>query len=343
MINFTPKSVLEGIPYSLPPATTVVEIPEFEGEYADVLDRLADLKAEGYQLSLDGFRGRAAKPLLELVDFLKIDFLGHKLYRLEELRDMAGAYNVVQVAKRVETRKLYDLARDLEFGLFQGYYFQVPEVVPGRKLSSSQASRIRLFNLVESAEPDIEGIVDVLESDVSISYRLLTLLNSAAFSLQEPVRSVRQAVLLLGWLQLRNWLRVVILTDLSPPDKASTLPVVSVQRAMFFRLVAAQGDALENEVDDLFLLGLFSLLDAMLDLPMTAILDELPLSARVKKGLIGKEPYAVWLDLVRAYEAGEWSRVDSVIEDMGLDAVSVAKAYHRSMVSAGEYFGNGLF
>ena len=171
------------------------------------------------------------------------------------------------IAKRVESADDLSRAKDAGFALFHGFFFKRPQTETGRKISSSEITRIKLFEIIEKEEPDFDALAQAVEADVAISYRLLNFLNSANFSFATTVTSIRQAIVLAGWKPIRNWLRLIILTDMTPSEKTQELSYLSAHRAKLFE-TAALGGGYEDESDKLFMLGLFSLLDAMLDVDM---------------------------------------------------------------------------
>lgn len=291
-------------------------------------------------MAVDGFSARPeAKPLHHLADFALIDVLGKTEAELAPLVAAAKDQVGILVAKRVEDHPTFDLARRLGFDLFQGFFFQKPETITCRKLSSIQVSRLKILKLIEEPEPDLMEIGEVIQADVSLSYRLLGFLNSAFFGFVQKVDSIKQALVLLGWKQLRNWLRLIILTDLTPPEKTSEIPLHSVQRARFLESVAGRHRGTGADPGRLFLLGLFSLLDALLDAPMHDIVDELPLTPELKAALCGEpNAQADWLALAASFERADWGRIEELIARLRLDPVEVACAYAEALEWAESLF-----
>jgi EAL and modified HD-GYP domain-containing signal transduction protein len=231
---------------------------------------------------------------------------------------------------RIEDRCVYERGKALGFRLFQGHYFQQPETVCTRTLSSSQFSRLKLLQAIEQADPDLRSLAETIRTDVALSYKLFGLLNSAHFSLPSPVRSVQQALALIGWEPLRTWIRLIILTDLTPAGKTSELPRSATLRGRFLEL-SAQGRAAPGP-EALFLVGLFSLLPAMLDQPMEQILEFLRLPAEVNAALLSREGgCAVWLTLAVAFEHADWAGVQAAITALGLEPLVVATAYAQAV------------
>ena len=341
LVNFGEQNILENVPYALPPRQTVIQISEKSLANPETREALTELTRDGYSIAVDDFEGLADDGL-KFADLVIVDILGKKPIQIAPLVRMAKNAGIPALAKKVEDTESFSTAKHLGFPLFQGYFFKRPELVANRKLTSHQASRFSLLQAIEKQDPDFEQLAKDIQTDVSISYRLLTYLNSAAFGFRQPIKSIKQAIVLLGWKQLRNWLRVIVLTDMQPTGKAPELFFVAVQRGKFLELIAHSHDPRKSDPDTMFLLGLFSLLEAMLDMPMESIVEKLPLDADLKKALQGVDgPYAKWLDLVRAHEKGRWEALDTLTEELGLNRLVVAVSYYKSVLWANTFFKHG--
>jgi len=343
MINFSRSGILSQLPYALPPGRTVIEFGECFLPDQTLLTAIEKLKADGYLLCLDGFRETGGcEPLLALADIIKVDVLDQTPGEVADILDLVGKNGPILLAKRVETAGLFDMARAMGFSWFQGFFFQRPELVPGRKLSSNQQSRLKIFRLIEREDMDVDKLAEIIQADVSISYRLLGLLNSAAFGLPQKVDSIERAIVMLGWQPLRNWLRVVIFTDLAPRGKTRELAFTSVLRGRFMETAAEEHHARVSG-PGLFLLGLFSLLDAMLDMPMREVVSSLPIDEELKEALCGeRNASADWLELAGCFETADWALLDIFVDLLGLDPARVAACYHEALNWTNSFFMNSI-
>ncbi|QLA17734.1 EAL and HDOD domain-containing protein [Desulfolutivibrio sulfoxidireducens] len=339
MVNFSRSGILDQLPYALPPGRTVIEFGECFLPDKDLLAALRKLKSDGYMFSLDGFHDvGGCGPLVALADIIKVDVLDQTPGEVAAILDAVGPAGPILLAKRVETAHLFEMSKAMGFTWFQGFFFQRPEIVPGRKLYSNQQSRLKLFRLIEREDLELEKVAEIIQSDVSISYRLLSLLNSAAFGLPQKVTSIERAIMMLGWKSLRNWLRVIIFTDLAPRGKTRELSFTSVLRGRFME-TAAEAHHAPVSPATLFLLGLFSLLDAMLDLPMREIVTSLPIEEELKEALCGEHNiHADWAELAKCFETADWRRLDAFVEALGLDPALVAKCYHEALTWTNSFF-----
>jgi len=335
-IHFSRMSITSDVPSALAPETTVIEVEPYEAIQADYEKALVDVKAKGYSLALNHFiPGKCSRRLLELSDIVFIDVLGMDEKALSAaLADLKDC-NCLLAAKRVEDDTQFQLAKKLGFHLFQGFFFEKPIIVPGRKLPSNKITRLNIYRTLEKEDLDLEELTRNIESDVSISFRLLTFINSLAFGLRYKVDSIKHAILMLGWQQIKSWLWLVVLSDVMPADKTSELPYLSSIRAKFLERAATNHGVRDVAPDTLFLMGLFSLLEPMLDTPMRELIGSLPLDDDVKAALCGeKNRYSDWLSVARCFESGDWSNLDELTRSLGLDPIKVASSYCEALVWA---------
>jgi len=334
LVNFGRRTILDKAPYALPPGRTVVELDEGTLLDEPLLLALAALKADGYLLAVNGFSARSdARPLLDLADMVIIDTLAHRDEEVPGLLAPLEARKIKAMAKKVEDEASFAKARKLGFALFQGYFFKRPEIVAGKNLASSELARLKLLRLTQSEHPDTDALGEAIRSDVSLSYRLLSYLNSPLHGQRMQSLSVSRAILVLGWRQLRYWLRVIALTDLSPPGKCEELSFLALTRARFFELTAGGLPGTEAaQTENLFTLGLFSLLDGMLQTPMSEILANLPLHQDVKQALLtGAGRFAAWLNMAQSLEQGDWAALEGALAELAVPAELAAESYQRAM------------
>lgn len=342
LIHFTPEAVVRGIPHAIPWDNTVIILEEIADPDEALIVALGDLMLDGYELAINNFEGRpGCERLAELADTLLIDVEGKDQAELEAIVTRGKKFGVTRmVAKKVENSVDLAKVRNAGFHLFHGFFFKRPETESGRKINSARATRLKLFEIIEKEEPNFDALAPAIEADVAISYRLLNFLNSANFSFATKVTSIKQAVVLTGWKPIRNWLRLIILTDLTPSEKTLELAYISAHRAKLFE-TAALGSGYEDDSDTLFIVGLFSLLDAMLDTDMKEITHHLPVDDEVKATLCGKKTrYTPWLDLAKAIEASDWDEVGKRAAALNLLPGTVAVSYQHAFTWADAFFSS---
>jgi len=333
LVHLPGPAVLTAVPMALGPDCVVPVIAYDNLAESTYLEALHGLRESGFKLALDLTRALPPdSPLFDMVDIVILD-LREPIGGLKGLTAVARsltAKGLMLLAKRVESHDSAHLARDLGFTLFSGYFFREPQTLTQRKVSAAETTRLNLLDLLSRPEPPTDQLVAAIEADASVSYRVLGMLNSAHFGLLKKVSSVRQAVLLAGWTHLCAWLRVMVMADMTPTTKARELLHLSAQRAKFFELLALASDRREM-AESLFLVGLFSLLPAMLDMPMDSVLEKLALDDEMRAGLCGQPgPYAAWLGIAQAIEDTHWDEMAQHALKLSLPTGSVADAYNAS-------------
>jgi len=247
-------------------------------------------------------------------------------------------YGALLLASRVPDRPLYETCRKLGFSIFSGPFFKYPDTMTARKLSSNEVLRFRLLEVIERGDSDINTLAAAIQADVTISFRLLTFLNSAAFAFSQRIKSIHHAISLLGWPKIKNWLRVVLLTDMNQSNDSGELVLLSAQRGMFLELVARDHDFWGFDPESLHLLGLFSLLDALLRLPMAEIIGYLPIEDKMKRALCreAQNEYLPFLQMSQFFEEALWQDADVMVQQLNLDRAKVSIAFQKSIEWARE-------
>ncbi len=319
LVNF-PRNVLVGAaPYVLPPQRCAVEILETVEPEPEVMDACHRLKEAGYLLALDDFVGQPGfEPLCELADIIKVDILHKTPAEVRAIVQGLAPYKADLLAEKVENQDMFEVCKKLGFAYFQGYFFSKPEIIPGRKFSAGEMAKIKLLKELSDPNTDIEQLVEIIQTDLSISYRLFQYINSARFGFRGKIESVQRAATMLGRQNLRLWLQVILLSDMSTSDKAQELVRISVQRGRFLQLLAEEGYT-PLEPDSMFLLGFFSALDAILNQHMEQILEDIPLDARIKAALTDMSGVnGAWLSLLHDLDRWDWSAVADRAPKLGV-------------------------
>jgi EAL and modified HD-GYP domain-containing signal transduction protein len=338
LINFTERMIKEDAPFALP-AGHVVEILEDVPPSAEILRKCHELKTD-YLLAMDDYTGHTGyDALINLVDIIKIDVLHmdhEKVARVvNELRPFSG----LLLAEKVEDHAMFELTRDMGFDLFQGFFFSKPITVSGKKLGANEISKLELLRELEKSHFDPQVFSEIIQKDVAISYRLLSSLNSPGMNLLHRVQSISHAVRLLGERRVRQWVRILIMADFASSSINRELVQLSATRACFLGELAKECTP-PFEQDTMFLLGLFSLLDTILNQDMAQALSHLSLDSAVMDTLLGERTKARdWLDLAVFYEHGKWESVDHLTQELGVSHFLVAKTYSRALGQSCQLLG----
>ena len=312
-INITEGLLLSGQCAALPPNRVVVELLENIRPTPEVVEATRGVKDLGFVIALDDVVSTEGyAPLLELADIVKVDFLltePHERYGLiEELHDR----KIQVLAEKVETHEEFDEAKALDCLYFQGFFFCKPQTVSGRQITGSKLKYLHFIEKVNQPEIDFEGLEQVIKADVSLSMKLLKYLNSAAFAFRNEINSIKHALVLLGEKPVKQWATTVALGGIAD-EKPLALASASLTRARFCEQTGPEAGVSGRGLD-LFLMGMLSLVDAMVDRPLEQVVQTLPLHDDVKSTLLGKDanPLANIFNLMIAYERCDWPRVTSL-------------------------------
>ncbi len=337
-INFTRNLLLSNMASAFPRGQLAVEILEDIEPDVHVLYACRRLKESGYLLVLDDFvYAPSFDPLLELVDIIKVDFLTTPAEERAQMVRRLRRRHLRFLAEKVETQADFDMAMDLGYSYVQGFFFSKPDIVIGRDIPGYKLNYLNTIREINQRQINIEKLEQIIQRDTSLSYKLLRLINSAFFGLQYKIKSIRHALVLLGYDELRKWASLLVLSGLGD-DKPHELAVLSAVRARFCELVAEKV-GLQTERTEIYLMGLFSLVDAFLDQSMTQVLQDLPISEKSKSALLGNpSPYTSIYQLVLAYEAADWPRFGELATQLGLPESSAPGFYHQALGSANNAF-----
>ena len=327
LINFTGRHLLDGTPGQFPVDKVIVEILEDVVPTAEIVAACRRLKDNGYTIALDDFDfSGGQEPLVELADIIKVDFRLVELAVIEREGAALRRQNKKLLAEKIETYAEFDAALAMGFSLFQGYFFSRPEVMRNREIATTKVNLLNLLAEVNRQDVRMDRVEQMISPDVAISYKLLRYINSAYYYLLNEISSIRHALLYLGEAGVRQFVSLVAISELSS-DKPNELIRTAVIRARLCELLGKHGNR-TSDTSELFLLGLFSLLDAMLDMEMTELMTRLPLPSGIKEALTsGSGPYAPFLETVRAYERGDWRRCTELLGDIGMDTDRMVAAY----------------
>lgn len=303
-INLTRSFVTAATPLPFPQDRVVLEILEDIEPDAEVLAGLRTLAGQGYQMALDDFVFQEdRRALLEVAHIVKIDLMSVPRETLQAEVARLRRHDVRLIAEKVETREDFEQCRELGFDYFQGYFLSRPNIVQGRQLPPNRLAVLQLLARLQDPQADAGDIERLVAQDVALSYKLLRYINSAFFALPKKIESIRQAVIYLGTRAIRTWVSLLVVAGLD--DKPAALVAQAMQRARMCELLAQR--ARRPQPDAYFTVGLFSLLEALLDAPLESILDTLPFSDGIRDALLRQEgPYGEALACVIAYERGHF-------------------------------------
>jgi c-di-GMP-related signal transduction protein len=342
-VNLTRDLLVEEAATVLPPQQLVLEVLEDIEPDDEVISACRSLKTKGYELALDDFQEHRSHPLLiELADYIKIDFLATPAPLRLKLAYKYASQGKKLIAEKVETREQCQEALQLGYAYLQGYFFKRPMIIQGRTVPGVRINYLDILHAVREKELNFWEIEKIVKRDLSLSYMLLRYINSAGFGWRQRIVSIRHALALMGEIDVRKFMSLVALSGVVQ-EKPHELALHSLVRARFLENLARPAGMAPRSLD-LYLLGLFSLIDAILDLPLEEALKQLALHPDVKDALTGKAGKMLdILRLVTHYESGDWEQAMNLASQVGVPRGLVPGVYlealHWSTAILGDFPG----
>lgn len=321
----------------MPPKRTVLEILKSITPGDEVVERCQTLRSQGYRVALDNpHLCEGSERLLPCADYVKIDIQSVNLAELGKIFMRFNAPSVKLIAEKVETEKQFEACKNAGFKLFQGFYFARPETFTATVINPSFDSVLNILNKV-SQDADNEVIEAGFKRDAALSFKLLRYINSVGFGLSCEVQSINHALSILGTNQLYRWLTLLMVTageNSTPPALMKT----SITRGRLTELLG-EGYFDKKDRDNLFIVGVFSLLDVILKMPIDQVLEKIQLPESVTEALLAREGvYGPFLQLTEACEDADSERILELAELLQLDSSKVNKC-HLSALAWAETLG----
>ena len=336
-VNMTRDFLLSGQYQLFEPKSVVIELLETVEPDDEVVDACEQLTKRGYTLALDDFvNAPGYERLLQMAKIVKLDVLNVPEADVARHANELRRFDVRLLAERVETAEVRDMCRRHGYTLFQGYFYSRPQIVSHRELSVEHSTILRLMNMLDDPKSNDTEIENAFKSDPSLSYKLLRIANSAALG-GKDVQSIGFALRMIGRGVLHRWLTVLLVSSVASNNGIGMELVLSaLVRARLAELVGERSGR-RGAMGPLFLVGLFSLLDALLRMPMAGILARMAIAQDVKDALLSRSgPYASTLALVEAQERGDWDAVSDAAEAVGIAPAVVSACYTEALRWAGE-------
>ena len=329
-VNFTRQLLIGDAALLLPARSLVIEVQHDTPADDEVIAACKRLHAEGYALTLDNFvEGDHAEALVPFATFVKVNVMAVSSERIAAIAARLSPQQQL-IATRVETAEAQEAAKAAGCRLFQGYYYCVPAMRQTAVISGRQLAYLNLIAALHQPNVKISDIEEVIKRDVSLIYLTLRSVNSAAFGSGREITSIRQALVLLGVDQIRRWADVWALAG-SGSTSAPEAMSLALMRARSCEVV---GTALAGPEagDTMFLTGLCSLLDVILNRPLESILAELNFPAEVKEALLGGPTLGRGiLDAVIAYEQADWELASATASRIGLSEEVLIQSYQEAL------------
>ncbi|NLD38291.1 MAG: HDOD domain-containing protein [Desulfatiglans sp.] len=333
-INFTEELLVNQVPKLFSSKQLVIEVLEDVKAEKAVVESCIELSKLGYTIALDDFSySEALIPLIEVADIIKFDFRATPPDEISKSMDKLSKYDLMLLAEKVETHEEFNQALEMGFKYFQGYFFSKPEVIEGRDISPAKINLLQIMAEVNQPDFEFSKVEEIISKDVSLSYKLMRYINSAYYRRVNEISSIKQAILMLGERGIRSFLSLIAMAKLSD-NKPDELIRTSVIRAKFCELMARYLESYKN-ASELFTLGIFSSIDAILDDTMENVMAKLPLSENIKDALIkntGELSYC--LEMAKSYERGDWEQLNELAKDHKVNQEKLPQSFLEAITWA---------
>lgn len=328
-INFTRNLLQTPPPFDR--KQLVVEVLEGQKVDAAMLHALKVLREHKYTIALDDFvLTPETQSLIPYADIIKLDVLQLSAQEIIAHVKHIQPFGIKLLAEKVETYEMLEFCKSAGFDLFQGYFLARPQIISGRKMSDNKQSVLQLLSALQDPDVPVDKIEKMLARDTVLSFKLLRLVNSAAFGLARKVDSLKQAIMLLGLNKIKNWVNILAMSNLG--DKPHELSVSALTRARMCELIANQLNG-KVKADGFFTVGLLSTLDAFMDTPMATLLESISLSRHINDAILkqlGNEGKV--LEIITYYEKGEWDNIDwEYLTANNISAEKLAQTYVETL------------
>lgn len=336
-INFTEDSILKSYPSLLPKSQVVIEVLETVQPSADIYQALKELSEEGYVIALDDFiHSEEWEAFYAICKIVKVDCLNTSDEELKEISKLKIRHpHIILLAEKVESYEEFKRYAQMGFDLFQGFFFSKPEVMKNVSMSSAQSLLSNLLNEVTKPEPNIKHVTALLEMDAGLSFKVLRYTQSPLFKRSKKIESIRQAVVMLGKVELERFVMLLFAASLGQ-DKPSELIKLSMHRAKFSEKLAGLSNKKDKE-SSAFLVGMLSLIDAMLDANIEELIGNMPLSETIKEALLVHKGWLANVILVcEIMEHGKWAKLDRACTILKVEYDDLVRAYDEAGVWAEE-------
>jgi c-di-GMP-related signal transduction protein len=328
-VNFSRALLIDERTSFLPPEIGVIEILESVEPDEEVLAACRRLRSVGYQIALDDVTDApAGDRFSKFADIIKVDFRGTCEQCRGMLLERYAPRGIRMLAEKVETPAEFQQARKAGYVLFQGYFFARPVILQGKEIPGFKLNYLRILSEIHQPELEFFKLEQLIRQEVSIAYKLLKYVNSSLFMLPTKIESIRRALMVLGETEVRKWVSLVALVHLAA-DKPPALISNALIRASFCESIA-QLAGMGGRNAEFFLMGLFSLLDAIMDRPLEEVLKEIYLAPDIRGALFGAAGHGKATDiheLMRCYERADWERVQALADRLPVERAGVTEAY----------------
>jgi len=306
-INLTEQFLLEEDSLPISPKQVILEVLEDIPVTPELISAVERLSSKGFIIALDDYiYNPSHKPLVKMVDIIKIDIMQLSKVQIIQHVKKLKEYDIKLLAEKIETIEEYEFCRKLGFDYYQGYFLSKPRIIRSKALPTNKVAVLNLLAVLQNPNSNIDELEEAISFDVSISYRILKLINSSFFSFSHEVDSVKQAIVILGRNQLSSWASMIALSKMD--DRPSEMIHLAMIRGKMCEMLAEKSDL--KPLESFFTVGLFSALDILMERDIKTIIAPLPLSDEVENALLKHEGIlGEALKCALAYEVADFENI----------------------------------
>jgi c-di-GMP-related signal transduction protein len=329
-LNFTESLIRREVPTIMSPSKIIVDVLQPKVVDDVLIEHFTNLKSQNYTICFGEYIFKTEyRDLLKFADIIKVNFGDVDVEKNQIIVEYCNRNKKNVLAQKLEYNANFEYAKYLGCKFFEGGFFSKPEIIEVQDITPMKFNYLQLINSVAKSNVDFEEIAEIVARDVSLSYKLLRLVNSVAFGFRTRIESIKHAAVVLGERELKKWVSYLVLNEVSS-DKPNELARLCLFRAKFAELLVQSTD-LKSKRDEVFMMGLFSMLDVIIGRPLKELLEGLQLPEEVFNVLVARDGrYENLYSFILAYEACDWEEVDRLMEEMNWDENYVIEVYLKA-------------
>jgi len=330
-VNFTPNLIINDFWHEFPTDKVIFQLFLKEIPSDELILKCKEMVAQGYRIAVNNLvLKKEYFPILKLSEIIKVDFIINDEEARGKIAPSLIKMGKTIIADKIGSKEEFEEAKKLGFHLFQGFFFSKPEFIESKDLPTNKLIYLSLLKEINSGEMVFSSLEDIIKKDMSLTFRLLKYINSPFFGLRNEITSIKNAISLLGEKEIKKWASIISITSLSD-DKPDELTRLALTRAKFCEIISEK-IGLKSESQNLFLLGIFSLLDVFVGRPMEELLGDISLEEKIEKALLGENnKYRTVLNIVVSYEKGNWEMFYKLIQDSELENANIPDLYFKAL------------
>jgi len=331
-LNFTSDLIKQDVPLVFNKEAIVIEILEDVEPEDSLMKKIIELREKGYVFAVDDYDSNYHyDEFLDFVDIVKVDFKKTNKYEREDITRKLKRRSLTLLAEKIENNDEFLEAKRLGYDLFQGFFFQKPQILKNREIKALNTNHIEAINELSKPEPDYKALTEIIKRDVAMTYKFMKLVNSVAFYSLSKIESINDALVRLGFREINKYVFLLMFKHLAVGS-----PDVLINNALIrakFSEGLAKKSRFRKKCDDFFLLGMFSMIDVILSVPKEEALREIPISIELRSALTGlvENEYSEMMGLIINHERGNFEALDNYLGGLDISVETMNNEYFNAI------------